>query len=79
MRTLQEMMGHRDFRKTLIYADYAPSAHEAEWIEAAFRSPTSELAIGGRPGVTDEEPSDSGGSVKQPLDRPLEARGLIVE
>ncbi len=43
MRALQEMMGHRDFKTTLIYADYAPSAHEAEWIEAAFRSPASEL------------------------------------
>jgi integrase len=36
MRTLQELMGHRDFATTLIYADYAPSAHEAEWAEAAF-------------------------------------------
>ena len=26
MRTLQEWMGHRDFKTTLIYADYAPSA-----------------------------------------------------
>jgi hypothetical protein len=31
MRTLQEMMGHRDFKTTLIYADYTPSAREAEW------------------------------------------------
>jgi hypothetical protein len=29
-------MGHRDFTTTLVYADYAPSAHEAEWVEAAF-------------------------------------------
>jgi integrase len=36
MRTLQEWMGHRDFSTTLVYADYAPSAHEAEWVEAAF-------------------------------------------
>ena len=36
MRTLQEMMRHRDFKTTLIYADYAPSAREAEWVEAAF-------------------------------------------
>ena len=36
MRTLQEWMGHRDFKTTLIYADYAPSAHEAEWVERAF-------------------------------------------
>ena len=45
MRALQEMMGHRDFKTTLIYADYAPSPHEAEWIEAAFASPASELAV----------------------------------
>jgi integrase len=38
MRALQEMMGHRDFKTTLIYADYAPSAREEEWVEAAFRS-----------------------------------------
>ncbi len=44
MRTLQEMLGHRDFKTTLIYADYAPNAHEAGWIEAAFASQTNELA-----------------------------------
>jgi integrase len=38
MRVLQEMLGHRDFKTTLIYADYAPSEREAEWVEAAFRS-----------------------------------------
>ena len=36
MRTLQEWMGHRDFKTTLIYADYAPSAGEADLVEAAF-------------------------------------------
>jgi integrase len=36
MRVLQEMMGHRDFKTTLIYADYAPSEREAEWVEEAF-------------------------------------------
>ena len=36
MRTLQEWMGHRDYSTTLVYADYAPSAHEAEWVESAF-------------------------------------------
>lgn len=36
MRTLQEWLGHRDFKTTLIYADYAPSAHEREWVEVAF-------------------------------------------
>jgi integrase len=36
MRVRQELMGHRDFKTTLIYADYAPSEREAEWIEQAF-------------------------------------------
>ena len=40
MRTLQEWMGHHDFKTTLIYADYAPSAREAEWVEAAFAPET---------------------------------------
>ena len=29
-------MGHRDFKTTLIYADYTPSAHEAAMVEAAW-------------------------------------------
>jgi hypothetical protein len=36
MRTIQEWMGHRDFGTTLIYSDYCPSAHEADWIKQAF-------------------------------------------
>lgn len=36
MRTLQEWMGHRDFKTTLIYADYAPSEHEGEMVERGF-------------------------------------------
>jgi integrase len=36
MRTLQEWMGHRDLATTQRYADYAPSAHEAAFVEAAF-------------------------------------------
>ena len=36
MRTLQGLMGHRDYRTTLIYADYAPSDHEARLAERAF-------------------------------------------
>jgi integrase len=43
MRVLQELMGHRDFKTTLIYADYAPSEHEAEWVEQAFRPDSSEV------------------------------------
>jgi len=33
MRTLQEMMGHRGFKTTPIYADYAPSDRdEPSWV-----------------------------------------------
>jgi integrase len=44
MRTLQEWMGHRDFKTTLIYADYAPSAHERAMVEAAF-APAASLPM----------------------------------
>ena len=30
MRSLQEMLGHADFKTTLMHADYAPAAHGAE-------------------------------------------------
>jgi len=36
MRTLQELMGHRDHATTLIYADYSPQPHETAMVEAAF-------------------------------------------
>ena len=36
LRSLQEWMGHRDFKTTLIYADYQPSQHEADMVERAF-------------------------------------------
>jgi integrase len=39
MRTLQEWMGHRDIATTQLYADYAPSRHEAELVAAAFARP----------------------------------------
>ncbi len=32
MRLLQEWMAHRDFKTTLIYADYAPAANEADLV-----------------------------------------------
>jgi integrase len=38
LRTIQEWMGHRDFKTTLIYADYQPNEREAELVEQAFRS-----------------------------------------
>jgi hypothetical protein len=33
-------MGHRDFKTTLIYAEYAPSAHERQMVERAFEAGT---------------------------------------
>jgi integrase len=38
LRTLQEWLGHRDYKTVLIYADYAPSAQEAALVERAFAS-----------------------------------------
>jgi integrase len=43
MRTLQEWMGHRDLKRTLIYADYAPSVHEAKWVNRAFEGGGGQL------------------------------------
>jgi integrase len=37
LRTLQEWMGHRDAKTTLIYADYQPGEHESEIVSRAFR------------------------------------------
>jgi integrase len=37
LRTLQEWMGHRDAKTTLIYADYQPGEHESEMVSRAFR------------------------------------------
>jgi integrase len=39
MRTLQEWMGHRDIKTTMIYADYQASEQEREMVERAFRGP----------------------------------------
>ena len=36
LRTLQEWMGHRDAKTTLIYADYQPGEREAELVSKAF-------------------------------------------
>jgi integrase len=36
MGTLQEWMGHANFGTTLIYADYAPGAHEVDLVNEAF-------------------------------------------
>ena len=49
MRTLQEWMGHRDYKTTLIYADYAPIAHERELVERAFGGPSPDAATDAPP------------------------------
>ncbi len=46
IRMLQEWMGHRDIETTQRYADYAPSAHEAAFIEAAFGTDEPETSAG---------------------------------
>ena len=38
LRTIQEWMGHRDFKTTLIYADYAAVSREADLVERAFEA-----------------------------------------
>ena len=52
LRTLQEWMGHREFKTTLIYADYQPSEEEARLVEKAFA----------RDSVRDSEVSESQGT-----------------
>jgi integrase len=41
MRTLQGWLGHSDPATTAIYAHFAPSAHEADWVEEVFASPVA--------------------------------------
>ena len=37
LRAIQEWMGHRDYKTTSLYADYAPDPSQgAAWAEAAF-------------------------------------------
>jgi hypothetical protein len=39
-------VGHRDIQTTQRYADYAPSPHEAAFVEAAFATETTEPELG---------------------------------
>jgi integrase len=55
MRTLQEWMGHRDIKTTLIYADYAPSTQEKAMVENAFKAPEAEEGAAESPDVVDDE------------------------
>lgn len=57
MRTLQEWMGHRDFKTTLIYADYMPGEHEALLVNQAFGPQGINLGINlNRTGSNSETP-----------------------
>jgi hypothetical protein len=58
MRTLQEWMGHRDLRTTLIYADYAPAAHEVDLVNGAFSTNRS----------TNLRPTQTNSNPVQPVD-----------
>lgn len=42
-------MGHRDYKTTLIYADYAPIAHERELVENAFGASGAVEAVSAGP------------------------------
>lgn len=44
MRLLQQWTGHRDFKTTLIYADDAPAANEADLVNAAFSFVSTNLS-----------------------------------
>ena len=56
LRTLQEWMGHRDFKTTLIYADYQPSAAEVELVERAFGQGAKQGAKLSESGGNSQEP-----------------------
>ena len=63
MRTLQEWMGHRDFKTTLIYADYAPAENEAEIVNAAFaRGASINLSINLSKSATNSNQEDAANS-----------------
>ncbi len=53
MRTLQEWMGHRDIETTQRYADYAPSAHEAAFVAAAFSQSPAQVSAPTEPVAAD--------------------------
>jgi integrase len=58
MRSLQEWMGHRDLRTTLIYADYSPGAHEVDLVNEAFADSTLDTKLDTklRPTPTNSDP-----------------------
>jgi integrase len=65
MRTLQEWMGHRDYKTTSIYADYEPRPEHAALVDQAFTPVTAAL---------DGENRESVSSNPEPLAQPLQPR-----
>ena len=63
LRAVQEWLGHRDYRATAIYADYAPDpSHGKGWAERAFgRHAHTPVGVGaGRAGGRSDRPSTDG-------------------
>jgi hypothetical protein len=51
-------MGHRDYKTTLIYADYAPSEHETAMAERAFGTKSgTNLSEADRTEITSDAPT----------------------
>jgi len=47
LRAIQEWMGHRDYKTTLVYADYAPDGSQGRaFAEKAFGSAETEAPSG---------------------------------
>ena len=58
LRSIQEWMGHRDYKTTEIYADYAPDPQrEAKWVDAAFEAHEDESSADDADGL---DPQDEG-------------------
>ena len=70
MRTLQEWLGHRDFKTTLIYADYQPGAGEAGLVNAAF-APSTNSSTNLRPTQTYSDPLNADRTGDAGSDRPV--------
>jgi hypothetical protein len=61
MRILQEWLGHRDIKTTMIYADYQASDQERELVERAFAgtNPGTNLSASRDKSKQDAAPEDA--------------------
>lgn len=64
LRTLQEWMGHRDYKTTLIYADYAPRSHERAMMERAFATGPELASVGRALSRTDDSERRIRGTIR---------------